>query len=314
RPLLAATLRALPAGLLLLAVTRTLPRGRWWGRSALLGLLNFGAFLPLLFLSAYRLPGGVAAVLGAAQPLLVAALTTMLLHQPQNPRRIVAALAAPVGIALVVVQPGAGLDPVGVAAGLTASASMAGGLVLTRLWGRPPGAGVLALTSWQLTAGGALLAPLALAVEGPPPALTGPALAGYGWLALAGTALAYALWFRGAERLPVVQVSLLGALSPLTAVLLGWLVLGQTLTALQTAGFTVALAATAAGQLPDRAGRPRSTTRTVVRRNRNNQSGPVVVHPTDGQGPGGTWRRPSTSRHRQLSGPSMSTRLSRRTT
>jgi probable blue pigment (indigoidine) exporter len=60
RPLLSATLRALPTGLVLLAVTRRLPRGDWWWRAALLGLCNIGLFFPLLFLAAYRLPGGLA--------------------------------------------------------------------------------------------------------------------------------------------------------------------------------------------------------------------------------------------------------------
>jgi drug/metabolite transporter (DMT)-like permease len=49
RPFLAAALRALPAGLLLLAFTRTLPRGRWWAKAAVLGMLNIGAFFALLF-------------------------------------------------------------------------------------------------------------------------------------------------------------------------------------------------------------------------------------------------------------------------
>ena len=57
RPLTAAVLRALPAGLLLLAVTRTLPPGSWWWRSAILGTLNIGAFFAFLFIAAYRLPG-----------------------------------------------------------------------------------------------------------------------------------------------------------------------------------------------------------------------------------------------------------------
>src|SRR5439155_8256978 len=61
RPLLAALLRALPAGLLLVAITRVLPRGSWWWRSLVLGTLNIGAFNALLFVGAYRLPGGVAA-------------------------------------------------------------------------------------------------------------------------------------------------------------------------------------------------------------------------------------------------------------
>ncbi|MFD0891591.1 EamA family transporter, partial [Streptosporangium algeriense] len=64
-PLFAGLLRALPAGLLALAITRTLPKGAWWGRATVLGVLNIGLFLPLLFVAAERLPGGVAATLGA---------------------------------------------------------------------------------------------------------------------------------------------------------------------------------------------------------------------------------------------------------
>ncbi|WP_199199851.1 EamA family transporter [Micromonospora sp. RP3T] len=252
RPLWAGAIRALPAGLLLLVLTRRRPHGIWWGRAALLGTLNIGAFFPLLFVAAYRLPGGTAAVLGAAQPLLVAVLTVALLRDRPGRTALLAAVAAPAGVALVVLRPGAGLDPLGVTAGLAGTAAMAAGLVLTRRWGRPPGVGTLAATSWQLVAGGLLITPVAAVVEGPPPAPDGPALLGYAWLGLAGTALAYALWFRGAARLPVARVSMLGALSPLTAAALGWLVLGQALGPIQLAGFAVAVAAMVLGQLPDR--------------------------------------------------------------
>lgn len=66
RPLFTGVMRALPAGLLLTLLSRRLPKGEWWWKSAVLGALNIGAFFPLLFLAAYRLPGGVAAVLGSA--------------------------------------------------------------------------------------------------------------------------------------------------------------------------------------------------------------------------------------------------------
>ena len=42
------------------------------------------------------------------------------------------------------------------------------------------------------------------------------------YLSLAGTAFAYAIWFRGIARLPTVAVASLGVLSPLTAVAFGW--------------------------------------------------------------------------------------------
>ncbi len=56
-PLFAGLMRALPAGLLALAITRVLPRGEWWWKTAVLGVLNIGA-MPLLFVAAERLPGG----------------------------------------------------------------------------------------------------------------------------------------------------------------------------------------------------------------------------------------------------------------
>lgn len=74
RPMLAAALRALPAGLVLLAVFRWLPEGRWWQRAFVLGTLNIGLFFALLFVAAYRLPGGVAATVGAVQSLMVSLL------------------------------------------------------------------------------------------------------------------------------------------------------------------------------------------------------------------------------------------------
>ena len=246
RPLLAGALRALPAGLLLLAVTRRLPRGDWWWRSAVLGTLNIGAFFALLFVSAYRLPGGVAAVLGAAGPLLVAALSVALLDERVPRRTVLAALVAAGGVALTVLTAEARLDVLGVLAGLAGAASMALGLVLTKRWGRP--APVLTVTAWQLTAGGLALLPLALAVEGLPPRLTAVHVGAYAYLALPSSALAYALWFRGLERLPAASVSLLGQLSPVVATLIGWAVLDQRLTPWQGVGMAVALAGVVAGQ------------------------------------------------------------------
>lgn len=68
-PLFAALMRALPAGLLGLLIARRLPHGDWWWKTLVLGTLNIGIFFPLLFVAAERLPGGVAATLGATQHL-----------------------------------------------------------------------------------------------------------------------------------------------------------------------------------------------------------------------------------------------------
>lgn len=242
RPLLASLLRALPAGLLLLAVTRRLPHGDWWWRAAVLGALNFGAFFPLLFYAAYRLPGGVAATIAAAQPLVVLAVAALVLGARPTPWSVAAALAGITGVGLMVLTAAAALDPLGVAAQLLGTSMMGVAIVLAKKWGRPEG-GVLALTGWQLTAGGLMLAPLTLAAEGPPPAVTAPNLLGFAYLTLVGGVLAYFLWFRGIERLAPGSVAFLGLANPMTATLVGIALLGQLLTPWQIIGFAVALAA-----------------------------------------------------------------------
>ncbi|WP_230421326.1 EamA family transporter [Actinomadura soli] len=246
RPLLAATLRALPAGLILLAVTRRLPRGEWWWKSIVLGMLNFGAFFPLIFFAAYRLPGGVAATIGSVQPLVVALLSLGVLRVRPARAVLYAALAGTGGVALLTLSSEARLDPLGIGAMLVATSLMATAIVLAKKWGRPESP--LVMTGWQLTVGGLALAPLTLAAEGVPSTVTGDNVLGFAYLGLVGTAIAYALWFRGIDRLPATSVSLLGLTNPMVATMAGLLILGQTLTPWQIVGFTIALGALVAGQ------------------------------------------------------------------
>lgn len=268
-PLFASLLRALPAGLIALALTRTLPRGVWWGRAAILGVLNMGLFFPLLFVAAERLPGGIAATLSASQPVIVVVLAVLLLRERPSAWRTAWAVAGVAGVGLVVLRPdSAAFDLVGVLAALGSAASMALGVTLTKRWGRPKDVGPTAYASWLLTAGGLFLLPVTLVFEGAPPAVDGPAVLGYLWLGLVGGLLAYVLWFRGISELPVTSVALLGPLSPIVAALLGVLVLGQTLGPIQLVGFALTIVAVTAGQWSPR------TRRTPIQetpKERNNQ-------------------------------------------
>lgn len=239
-PLTVAMLRALPAGILLLLIVRQLPWGIWWLRAFILGALNFSFFWAMLFISAYRLPGGVAATVGAIQPLVVVMLARFLIGTPIRSVAIVAGIIGMAGVSLLVLTPSAALDPVGIIAGLAGAISMAFGTVLTRRWMPPVSS--LTFTAWQLTAGGILLLPVGLLLE---PALPVPSTAnilGMAWLGLVGAAFTYLLWFRGLAKLDPGAVASLGFLSPLVATLLGWGVLDQSLTALQIAGMIAVLA------------------------------------------------------------------------
>jgi probable blue pigment (indigoidine) exporter len=254
-PLFAGLVRALPAGLIAVAIGMVLPRGSWWWKSAVLGILNIGLFFPMLFISAERLPGGVAATLGAIGPLVVALLAVPVLGERLSARRIAWGVAGVAGVGLIVLGPGARLDALGVVAGLVGAGSMALGVTLTKRWGRPEGVGPVSSAGWQLTAGGLFLIPVTLIAEGAPPAIDGRAALGYLWLGLVGGLIAYVLWFRGIGRLPVTSVAFLAPLSPLVAAVIGVGVLGESMSAVQAVGFALALAAVLAGQLPPRARR-----------------------------------------------------------
>ncbi len=262
-PLTVAMLRALPAGILLMLWVRALPHGIWWLRVFVLGALNFSVFWALLFVAAYRLPGGVAATLGAIQPLVVIALARLLLGSPVRGLSVVAALAGLAGVALLVLTPKAALDPVGIAAGLGSAASMALGTVLSRRWQPPVSA--LTFTSWQLTAGGILLVPAALLLEAPLPHFTLVNVMGIAWLGLVGAALTYVLWFRGVARLEPAAVSSLGFLSPLSATILGWAILDQRLSALQLAGMAIVVGSVWLSQRAQRLAAPALAPRAAPR-------------------------------------------------
>ena len=142
--------------------------------------------------------------------------------------------------------PGFGaIDPWGVAASVGAMLSSSLGFVLTVRWGRgvPP----LTMTAWQLTAGGLLLLPFAVLVKGLPPALDPPAVAGFVYVILVATVVAYGAWFTGLQRLPAGTVGLLGLLNPLTGVALGVVVAGEPFGVVQAIGVALVVTGVALG-------------------------------------------------------------------
>jgi len=245
RPLLAALMRALGPGLIMLGFGRVLPRGDWWWRALVLGALNVGVFFYLLFVAAYHLPGGVAALVGSIQPTIVLVLSALLLGDRIRPVHVAACVLAFAGVALLVLKSTARLDAVGVLAAIAGAFSMGTGIVLTKRWKRPDGVSLLTLTGWQLTAGGLMLLGPAFAIEGVPARLSGENVLGYAYLGLIGALFAFMLWFRGLERLPATAVSFLSLTSPLVATILGWVALGESLAVPQIIGALIVVGAVA---------------------------------------------------------------------
>jgi probable blue pigment (indigoidine) exporter len=261
RPLLVATMRVVPSGLALLIAgtlaSRWRPRCPEWWRTGMLAVVNFGVFFPLLVVAVYRLPGGVAAAVGGLQPLFVAALTWLIAGRRPRALDLAVGCVAALGVGLVVIRPGADLDPVGLLAAVGANVSFAVGVVLTKRFHAPSNR--LAATGWQLLLSGLILVPLAAVAEGAPPSLTMSNVAGFAYLSGVGTALAFVLWFNGIRRLPAAAPPLLGLAAPITGAVLGWAILGQSLSPLQLTGFVVTLAAIAYGASLPASATPQTT-------------------------------------------------------
>ncbi|MBB1270862.1 EamA family transporter [Shewanella sp. SR44-3] len=248
-PLLASTLRALPAGLLLLMIYRKMPTGQWWLKIALLGMLNIGVFFYCLFSAAYYLPGGTAAVIMSCQPLLVMGLSAILFKEKVTLANMTILGLGVLGIVLLVLQGNVVLNWQGVAFGLAGAASMALGLVLTKYWGKPSNFSLIDFTGWQLTFGGMVLLPITLYLEGFPPNLTELNIVGYSYLCIIGSVFGYMIWFRGIAHLPVVTSSFLGFLSPISAGVLGYFILDEQLTSTQWLGVIAIILAIVLTQL-----------------------------------------------------------------
>jgi probable blue pigment (indigoidine) exporter len=261
-PLYGAVLRALPAGLILLMITRERPHGSWWWKSLVLGALNVGAFFALIYVAAQLLASGVASTLMSTSPAVMMLLAWPMIAERPRMLSLAGAAVGFGGVCVMLLDPGNGVDPLGVAASLAAMTLSSIGYILAKRWGGS--AKVLPLTAWQLVAGGLLLVPVAVIVEGTPPVLDAPAIIGFGYVTLIATALAFAAWFAGLRHLSAGNVGLIGLLNPVTGVLLGTLIAGESFGWNRAIGMLLVLVGILLGQpaamkvlsrrLPDRRG------------------------------------------------------------
>lgn len=242
-PLWGAALRALPAGVLLWLLARRMPRGAWWWKAPVLGALNFGGFFVLVYVAAQLLPSSVAASIMALAPLVLAGLAWPLLRQRPTTRWAVGSVLGIAGVILIVGLGAGAVPPAGVVASAVALISSSLGAILTTRW--RDDTPLLATTSWQLTAGGIVLAAVASFVEGAPPTVDATGVAAYAGIAVVATALAFVCWFAGLRLLPAGTVGLIGLLNPVTGVLLGIAVGGESLGLGQIVGIGAVLTAIA---------------------------------------------------------------------
>ncbi len=239
-PLFLAAFRAVGGALVLLAIVRCVPPRVWWGRLFVLGTLNAGLFFGLFFVAATRLPGGVAAIFQALTPLAVIFIAWGVLGSRPTATKIGSVLLGALGVSLVVLSSQAQLDWIGIAAAVGSMLAIATGGVLLNKWGQPP-MPLLGFTGWQLLIAGVELVLVAVLAQDMPAQLNTANILGLGLLAVALTAVPFALWFGAIERAGAVAVAPFMLLVPVTAFVLDALVKGDQPTSLQLVGAALVL-------------------------------------------------------------------------
>lgn len=241
-PLLLLSSRFLVAGVLLLGLAALfgrfgLPDGATLAKLALLGGLNSALYLGLSFSGMQTVSSAFTAVLISCNPLLTALLAAPLLGERLTAQKLVGLLLGMLGVAIVLRSrlSGGAEDWHGTLLVLAGLLSLVAGTVLFKKL--KPGGDLWTGTAVQSLAAGAMLLPVALALEDIHAIRLTPSLIG-GWLYLVIPVSigAYLLWFRLLQRKTATEASALHFLMPPLGLLFGWLVFREPVSLLDLAG------------------------------------------------------------------------------
>lgn len=212
-----------------------------WKPFAVMGLFNNVIPFSLIVIGQTFIPSGLASILNATTPLFTVIVMAMAGEEALQMRRVA---GVALGIAGVVILRGWGIETrtgqgLGILLCLGGALSYGFAALAARrlLKDSPP----LGTATFQLMASTVMMAIVAGAVEQPwhlplPGITTWLAVLG---LAALSTALAYIVFFQIIRRSGATNVMLVTLLIPVTAILLGWLVLGEPISAREIAGAVV---------------------------------------------------------------------------
>jgi drug/metabolite transporter (DMT)-like permease len=226
--------------------TRLLPRRKDYAVLAITGILMFAVNYTLLFWAELHVSSGLAAVLQATIPIFGMIFAHwMLPDEPLRLQKLGGAIIALAGVTVICGRllgfngPLAFWGGVGVVIG-AASAAFANVWVKARSIQLAPAM----LAAWQMIFGIAPLLVLGLAVDGSPARFHWTAMALFCllYLAVIGSALTFLLLYWLLPRLTVAQLQSISLITPPGAVMLGWLLGGETFPASSLLGAAFVLA------------------------------------------------------------------------
>lgn len=236
-PLLMLTGRFLIAGLIAImfaaALGDRLPRrGDQWVRIIILGICQNALYLGLMFVAMTSIAAGLAAIIGSALPLVVAALAPAFLHERIGPMK---ALGLTIGFAGVIwvmqshlgdAAPGGLGQVAGIVLAAVGTIALGVGTVLVKHGNF--GTGLLMVVGLQMMVGSLVLAPFGFVLESVSDfTITWQFLAAITYIILFPSLAATWLWFTLLLRTSATEAGSYHFLNPVFGVAIAWLILAE---------------------------------------------------------------------------------------
>jgi drug/metabolite transporter (DMT)-like permease len=226
---------------LLLVKRVPLPALRDWPQLALLGVIGLTVYHLCLNYAETRISSGTAAILISLVPAATAAVSAIWMHERLSSRTLVGLGVALVGVVMVVLASGKQVkfEPMAALVLLSVLACAIYFVGQKPLFARNSMIGVTAFTFFAGTLGTLPFGSgLTQALINAPWSHTAALL----WLGIAPTFIGYLAWNAALRRASASQVSSFIYFSPPIAVLIGWVWLGERLTALTLIGGVITVA------------------------------------------------------------------------
>ncbi len=212
--------------------------GRTWVHLALIGLSAYTIGNGALFWGLLYVPATTASFLMGVIPLLILFGGVVFLREIPTRLQVGGVIISLVGNAAFF-SSGLGTgELLGIAIVTIGMVSFAAFGILGRGLARDGRADTIHLTGIPLAIGGGLLLLIALPLEGLP-VLDREALLIILWLALINTAAAYLIYNHALKTITALEMNVLMNLSPLGTAIFAWILLGETLTWIETGGMLI---------------------------------------------------------------------------
>jgi probable blue pigment (indigoidine) exporter len=212
------------------------------------GICQNGLYLGLNFVALQWIPASVAAIIASTMPLIVAALGWALRGERVSRLGLAGLVAGFAGVILIMgTRVQGGVDPGGIALCIVAALALAVATLAVR--GASSGGNLLMIVGMQMLVGSLVLAPVAIAFEQPPVAISGAAIAAFAYQIFIPGLAATLIWFALVAQIGAVRAAAFHFLNPFFGVAVAAVLLNETLGTQDILGVAIVMAGILAVQL-----------------------------------------------------------------